>query len=500
MAYRNHKISNAFMKRLSKFSFAALILFITLCASTSKSFSMPGDPLKFNTDMKYKDSTLTFLDGKTVKYRAYENIYYVSNVADSEYQYLNFYVPESAYKNNGKIPIFLKTNVGGYFASKASAPTNTDASGRALLEGYVVVIPGARGWNSKVTKQDGNTVYTGRAPAAIVDLKAAIRYLRHNDEAMPGDAERIITDGTSAGGAMSSLMGATSNNPAYEPYLQALGAAKERDDVFASVVFCPIIDLEHGDMSYEWLYNGTNTKARALSQDQIAISNELAAQYPTYLNSLQLKTPNGTLLTADNYRDYIKSFLVQSAQRARNGGADMPANAGIKLNTGFRGSPGEFVLDIDMDTYLNYVVTKQPLKTPPAFDQINVLIPNATPENNEFGDETGKAVNFTDYSLRKVTKNPNATVDTAIKRKVYLLNPMNFIGDDKSTTTKNWYIRNGALDRDAAFNISINLYTKLFNHGFNPNFALAWNRGHMGDYNLDDVFGWIDKVVKEAKK
>ena len=73
---------------------------------------------------------------------------------------------------------------------------------------------------------------------------------------------------------------------------------------------------------------------------------------------------------------------------------------------------------------------------------------------------------------------------------------MNFIGDSKATTTHNWYIRNGALDRDAAFSISINLYTKLLNLGYNPNYALAWNRGHIGDYNLDEVFGWINQLVK----
>ena len=75
----------------------------------------------------------------------------------------------------------------------------------------------------------GQTIYTGRAPKAILDLKAAIRYLRHFDKQMPGDAERIITDGTSAGGAMSALMGATGNNPGYAELLKAMGAADERD-------------------------------------------------------------------------------------------------------------------------------------------------------------------------------------------------------------------------------------------------------------------------------
>ena len=66
-----------------------------------------------------------------------------------------------------------------------------------------------------MTDAKGNKVYTGRAPRGLLDLKAAVRYLRLFDKEMPGDAERIITDGTSAGGAMSSLLGAAGNRPAY---------------------------------------------------------------------------------------------------------------------------------------------------------------------------------------------------------------------------------------------------------------------------------------------
>ena len=92
-----------------------------------------------------------------------------------------------------------------------------------------------------------------------------------------------LFDGTSAGGAMSSLMGATGNNPAYEPLLKAMGAAQERDDVFASVCFCPITDLDHADMAYEWLYNGTDSRQQG-DKDVLAVSGELKAQFAAYIN------------------------------------------------------------------------------------------------------------------------------------------------------------------------------------------------------------------------
>jgi len=43
------------------------------------------------------------------------------------------------------------------------------------------------------------------AVSPIVDLKAAVRYLKANDKTMAGDARKIISNGTSAGGALSSI-------------------------------------------------------------------------------------------------------------------------------------------------------------------------------------------------------------------------------------------------------------------------------------------------------
>ena len=86
-----------------------------------------------------------------------------------------------------KMTVYDGTEV-NYMASPATQPQAGDATGRALKEGYVVVIPGTRGRNSSIVAdkvyakkhrgvKKGQTIFTGRAPKAILDLKAAIRYL-----------------------------------------------------------------------------------------------------------------------------------------------------------------------------------------------------------------------------------------------------------------------------------------------------------------------------------
>ena len=434
--------------------------------------------------------SVTMPDGQVVNYTAYTDLFYVTNVEDSTYQRMNVFVPEGADQHT---PIFMRNYVGGYMAAKAADINPADASGRALAEGYVVATPGARGRNSEV-----NGTYTGRAPKGLLDLKAAVRYLRHFDSLMPGDAERIISDGTSAGGAMSSLLGATGNHPVYEPCLKAMGAADQREDVFAAVCYCPIIDLEHADMAYEWLYATTNGVTRPLTTGQEEVSRELAALYPDYLNSLNLKKPGGTPLTADNCLDYIRQLLIEIAQEAKDAGADIPDSIGFSFNKqrGWGPKTGEYITALDMNRYLNYVVTTIMLKTPPAFDSKDVAGGRPSGENEEFGDDRGSTVNFTNYSLRKATGKAGAEIDQQLQKAVYMLNPMNFISDPKATKAPHWYIRHGARDRDTAFPVPVSLALKLQGENLDVDFKLAWNRPHSGDYALSSLFDWIAARVK----
>ena len=509
-----------------------------LCALVATMSAQERDRgLSFDAKAGVKAS-MTYVDGTKVSYTAYEGLFYVTNVEDSTYQTMNVYVPDGATQQT---PIFLRTYVGGYMSSKAGQPQGGDATGRALKEGYVVVIPGTRGRNSTITAdkafakahkgvKKGQTIYTGRAPKAILDLKAAIRYLRHFDKEMQGDAEHIVTDGTSAGGAMSSLMGATGNNPAYEPLLKAMGAAQERDDVFASVCYCPITDLDHADMAYEWLYNGTDSRQQG-NQDVLTVSNELKAQFPAYINYLGLKMSDGTPLTADNYLDFIKREIIRAAQIAKNAGADIPDSIGFVFSqdAGFGAPPinggmtggmrpqgdrkpegsmppmvmrrgggkraGEYIIDLDILKYLNYVVSTQPLKTVPAFDTKGVCGQNASGENEEFGDATGTSVNFTEYGAVKT----GSVLNDDIRQNAHLLNPMNFIGNENTDVAPHWYIRHGACDRDTSFPIPLNLALKLQNAGKDVNYLLAWNRPHSGDYALDELFEWIRKITAPEK-
>ena len=501
--------------------FISTILGASIAGCVTSVHAKDVDKLVFNPAGAVQ-AVLTMPSGENVRYTAYENIFYVTNIEDSIYQTLNIYVPETLNRGDST-PVFLRTYIGGYMAATAKSPSASDATGRALKEGYVVCIPGSRGANSTIT-HDGKKIYTGIAPNGLLDLKAAIRYLRYNDDIIPGSAKRIIIDGTSAGGAMSALVGATGDRPEYDEYLLKMGAAPASDKVFAAVCYCPITDLNHADMEYEWLYGCTNTGVRHLDSDQITISDELSAECPAYINSLSLRDDSGNLITADNYNDYLKTFLIASAQKALEEGCEIPDTIGIiryaeKPNFGDRqarrgdgdgrGAPSfgptgmrprfnnntDYVTDIDLEKYLSYVASVTPLKTPPAFDQYGVLIDTPTPENNVFGNSNGEPANFTDFSLRHRLHDNSATLGKDMVYRVFIMNPMNFISENSTSVAPHWFIRHGAKDRDTSFLVPVNLATKLKNSGYDVNFFLPWNRPHSGDYNLDDLFGWIDSIT-----
>lgn len=466
------------------------------------------------------------VDGKSIRFRAYEGLVYVKNPVDVQYETLNIYAPVEYFEGkmvNGystkTAPIFFPNSVGGYMPGAATKPGEgmdgvNNTLLKALAQGLVVAAPGARGR----TLQGANGQFTGKAPAAIVDLKAAVRYLRYNAKLIPGNVERIVSNGTSAGGALSVLLGATGNNADYLPSLQALGAADERDDIWAVSAYCPITNLDHADAAYEWLlgdlketkdsgpmpigaggppqgttpppaggpgaWGAPQSKSGPLTADQIALSAQLRALFPPYLNSLGLKKADGTPLTLDangngTFRDYVKSYLIASAQKALSTGTDLSKDPWVKVTNGV-------VTDIDWTGYLQHSGRK---KAAPAFDAID----NSSGENNEMGTATLANQHFTAFSQARNTANGASMADPAL---VKLMNPMDYIGSPGTTTSKNWRIRHGTVDSDTANAIPTILATKLSNAGESVDFALPWDRPHSGDYDLDDLFAWIKRTAQ----
>jgi hypothetical protein len=354
----------------------------------------------------------------------------------------------------------------------------------ALSKGYIVASAGAR----------GRTSPKGKAPAGIVDLKAAVRYLKFNDAKMPGDANKIISNGTSAGGAMSSLLGATGNHPDYEPYLTEIGAAKTTDNIFAVSAYCPIINLENADMAYEWQLNKIHSynffgKSGVLEADAIKVSDDLKKAFPPYLNALNLKDNAHKNLSLDengegNFKEFVKSFIVASAQKASNAGTDLSKHNFLKIEIDT--SNRSKILSVDFDGYMTYI---ERMKTPPAFDALS----NKSFENSLFGSETVENRHFTNYSF-KYTKDPKAEMAEA--KQIKMMNPMNYIGDKSGKTAQNWRVRHGAKDRDTGFAVPVILATTLQNKGFKVDFALPWDRPHSGDYDLDELFSWMDGICK----
>lgn len=487
--------------------------------------------LKFNENKFIAQSYS--LNGATIKVRAYENVVYVKNPIDTAYQRMNIYIPEEYFegkKINGytaaTAPIFFPNKVGGYMPAKPATvkqspmgempplnglmpsvmgdkkpegmpPMGMDSKKpstvlEALAKGYVVASAGARGRTNK----DEKGVYYGKAPAGLVDLKAAIRYLKFNDKQMIGNANKIISNGTSAGGAMSSLLGATGNNPDYEPYLKALGAAEATDDVFAVSAYCPITNLDHADMAYEWQFFGYNTYKKGgtfgggnaapqtLTEQQIKVSTDLKAQFPTYINSLKLKDTNGNIFSLDDngngsFKELVKAYVIASAQKALNEGTDMSKFTFLTITD-------KKVIQIDFEGYLNYLERQ---KTPPAFDALDL----SSPETMVFGDVTNNNKHFTDYGVQNSTVSNITKADEII---IKMMNPMNYIGNGSATNAKYWRIRHGAKDKDTSLAISVLLATALQNNGINVNLELPWGKPHSGDYDLVELFQWIDGICK----
>lgn len=517
----------------------------------------------------YNKYSVEMSDGSVLEYRAYEKIVYESDPTVPEKNILTIYVPEAYYVgesigkyNAENAPIFFKNGVGGYKEASISTLYSTkdgvntiNVYGQMLQHGLVVVSAACRG-NDTLDETGSNEL--GLAPAGLVDLKAAIRYIRYNDKLIPGDSERIISDGASAGGAMSALVGTTGNSELYTDYLDEVGAADERDDVFAAFCYVPIIDLENLNMAYEWFYQETGMTSYAgkstwtknpdgspvqMTDFEIALSGVLAAKYPEYINSKNLVKPGTNeplTLNADgtgSYREYVAQLLIESAQSALDKDGELKATSYPAVVDTFTVKDG-VVTDVDLPSYLTAInrltgvgamdngfipryTWNDGVKTFVGMVQTNEALvyaingvdtmvhfdPNLKPALEEaieiagqeawnvLFEDRGEVLSVEDFA---VTEGLDANDPNSI---VYMMNPLNFIGDEGSDTAPNFYVCAGACDNDVSMITATLLGTSLYTAGECDELVIKyeWDRKHGGDYDVQAMFDWIDQICDPIK-
>lgn len=507
------------------------------------------------------------------------------------FQRLSIYAPKELLDNGQlteeakTVPVVFENNAAGYMQMPHSWLDGPRCHAKQYLEkGYVYVTCGCSGRESRNKKGE----LVGKGPTSLVDLKTAIRFLRHNDAVIPGDLNKIISVGVSAGGAMSSLLGVTGDNENYLPYLEANGAfMDESDAIFAAQCYCPIIDLEHADLAYEWMFHEDKTcedshagPAETMDDFKDALSAVLAKKYIAYFNSLELKNPDtgetlymnedgrsgsgydylmncfnasaakhlrmleeGKLPVRYSAADYLSgnyTFLAPAPRPVKNKDAHHVGPNAILEETGKPKTLGEMMLrppkDViisncqppmvecpgmdksswlswdgenasisDLDTYiLNH---RRRMKPCTSFDTLSMNSGEnqalGTPDVDfvHFNAEIADAIaqlkgRFPQEYGRYYETYAAAGKDEALKVRIHLFNPMDFVGTkEKNTYAKHFRIRVGGQDADTATIVSMSLALKLAKYSCGTvDYAIVWDQPHCDADYPGEICEWIEML------
>ncbi len=451
-----------------------------------------------------------------LKFYAIEHIPYVSKPVDREHQILNIYVKADNISRPDN-PVLIRNFVGGYMSSLPVTPYGNDPYAgfltEALAHDFVVVVPGTRGSRDMI-----NGIYTGKAPASLVDLKAVIRFLRRNKEYGFFDTERIFSDGFSAGGALSALLGTTGNLPDYAPYLDELGAADERDDIFASICFCPITDLENADMAYEWNFGKiTSFHARHVSvnadgQKEVSfpqvdftekekeLSQALSSRFAGYIHQLRLLRPESkeVLTLSDDrksgsYFSYLCELLARSARTFLLHRNAESRSDYLRENDWLMPLVSSDSQVFTEDIFSSLIEKTSRKKTCPAFDSLDM----SEKECILFGSEKDFSSHF-DPLLYELLGSEEFHFSDRVGFAARLMNPMKHILEKKSDIAPHFYIRTGSMDTDTAYTTSMNLALalKTYSGCTDVDYQIAWDKPHSGDYSREELFQWMHSALK----
>ena len=481
----------------------------------------------------------------------YQGVYMNANITNISYQTMLIYVP-AAYMNvdeagnvtginhdvtlNGytadTAPIVYLNECGGW---RSSSPRAVESS--YIEQGFIYVTAGARSRDAA----DENGVATGKAPTQVVDLKSGVIALRANRDVIPGSTDRIISIGTSGGGQMSSIFGASGNMPEYYEYLYdtgALGVTRNEDGTYASAYpdniyaaqcYCPIADIEDADLAYAWwwvdLADDGGTYRDSMSAFERRLQALEAEAFVDYLNSLKLTDAQGTPLELTGLRSgsYYEAILgnISDALNA------MAATGGIDPETAYAGADwltqredGSWQVTDLRAFMIGTGLVNQRNKAIPGFDTMD-----KSAENDAFGLPEESSVHYSRSVARILSDNYEELsgldgfnqeyVDSYISdaltgenadyyaRQANLLNATEImLGADGYTAVdpaKYWRIRSGTADQHTSFSIGYNIALAARSLGMDANYHLVWNMGHGSDEgsSTGTFVDWINEICAE---
>lgn len=238
-------------------------------------------------------------------------------------------------------PILMPINTGTLAAQASPTTYAFDGLAPYMEAGCVYVYAGFRGRSAGYDTASGSDeLFPGGSPWPVVDLKAAIRFLRYNGAALPCDTSRVFVFGFGAGGGLSAVLGSSGDAALFEPYLASIGAITHdaegnavSDALAGSASWCPVTSFDVADAAYEWCqgqYASDGTRAegawtRLLSQD-------LAGAYGAWINEMDLRDADDAQLTLDETE--AGSFSMGSYASALIDGIDEAATYFVQ-NTSF---------------------------------------------------------------------------------------------------------------------------------------------------------------------
>lgn len=77
------------------------------------------------------------------------------------------------------------------------------------------------------------------------------------------------------------------------------------------------------------------------------------------------------------------------------------------------------------------------------------------------------------------------------------MNPLSYVASPGCC--EHWRIRHGSYDRDTSLAIPAILALSLANAGKDVDFRYPWGLPHSGDYDLPELFSWIDGLCLNGR-